>query len=51
MEKYILMIRWFAKQKKSMDNNSLFYLINPYQTLITILTFYDNRQDPHKFKF
>lgn len=31
-------------------NNSLYYSINTYQKRLIILTFYDNRQDPQKFK-
>jgi hypothetical protein len=31
-------------------NNSLFYSINVYRKQIILLTFYDNRQDPRKFK-
>jgi len=31
-------------------NNSLFYSINTDQKRLIVLTFYDNRQDPKKFK-
>lgn len=31
-------------------NNSFFYSVNTYQKRLTLLTFYDNRQDPGKFK-
>lgn len=31
-------------------NNSFFYSIDPYKKSLVILTFYDNRQDPDKFK-
>lgn len=31
-------------------NNSFFYFVDSYQKRLTILTFYDNRQDPGKFK-
>lgn len=31
-------------------NNCFFYTINPYKQQLVILTFYDNRQDPNKFK-
>lgn len=31
-------------------NNSLFYLIEINKNRLVILTFFDNRQDPQKFK-
>lgn len=31
-------------------NNSFFYSIDSYRKRLIILTFYDNRQDPSKFK-
>ncbi len=31
-------------------NNSMFYSIDTYQERMIILTFFDNRQDPEKFK-
>jgi len=31
-------------------NNSFFYSFDPYKKRLVILTFYDNRQDPSKFK-
>ena len=31
-------------------NNSLFYTIDSYKNRLILLTFYDNRQDPQKFK-
>ena len=32
-------------------NNSLFYSIDTYRKRLIILTFYDNRQAPEKYKF
>lgn len=38
-------------RKATIDkNNSMFYSIDAYLNRIIILTFYDNRQDPGKFK-
>lgn len=37
-------------RKATIDkNNSMFYSIDAYLNRISILTFYDNRQDPAKF--